>query len=211
MSSVATFRFSKVKDSYAAKMGDARNVGVIGVAIFPERRPRRRPRPVQPPPNYRPWYGSRDKDGSAPGDELAESRGRAGGEASAGAPRPDSYDAAPEAEAPASKPQSESASGTLRAKRSRRPARREQRPGLGTEFGERRSSAVVETRFVRANRKHPSHLLVARYNDGPGLVALGIDLNRWPHDRDLQLRESASPFAESRPRGGFSSPPAGWR
>jgi hypothetical protein len=31
---VAAFRFSKVKDSYAAQTGSARNVGVIGVAFF---------------------------------------------------------------------------------------------------------------------------------------------------------------------------------
>ena len=35
---VAAFRFSSVRDSYAARMGDARDVGVIGAAIFPERR-----------------------------------------------------------------------------------------------------------------------------------------------------------------------------
>jgi hypothetical protein len=34
--SVAAFRFSKVSDSYAAQMGKARNVGVIGVAFFVE-------------------------------------------------------------------------------------------------------------------------------------------------------------------------------
>jgi hypothetical protein len=34
---VAAFRFSKVGDSYAAKRGEARNVGVIGVAFFAER------------------------------------------------------------------------------------------------------------------------------------------------------------------------------
>jgi hypothetical protein len=34
---VAAFRFSKVNDSYAAKRGEARNVGVIGVAFFAER------------------------------------------------------------------------------------------------------------------------------------------------------------------------------
>jgi hypothetical protein len=35
--SVAAFRFSSVKRSYAARMGDARDVGVIGVAVFTER------------------------------------------------------------------------------------------------------------------------------------------------------------------------------
>jgi hypothetical protein len=34
--SVAAFRFSKVSDSYAAQVGKARNVGVIGVAFFSE-------------------------------------------------------------------------------------------------------------------------------------------------------------------------------
>lgn len=36
-SSVAAFRFASVADSYAAQMGNARNVGVIGVAFFSER------------------------------------------------------------------------------------------------------------------------------------------------------------------------------
>lgn len=54
LASVAAFRFSSVPRSYAARMGDARDVGVIGVAVFPERewpRPRQRrplPFPVVP-------------------------------------------------------------------------------------------------------------------------------------------------------------------
>ncbi len=36
-SQVATFRFGRVSDSYAAQTGSARNVGVIGVAFFSER------------------------------------------------------------------------------------------------------------------------------------------------------------------------------
>jgi hypothetical protein len=36
---VAAFRFSSVSASYASRMGDARDVGVIGVAVFPERVP----------------------------------------------------------------------------------------------------------------------------------------------------------------------------
>lgn len=38
-SSVAAFRFSSVAASYAAQMGDARDVGAIGVAVFSERAP----------------------------------------------------------------------------------------------------------------------------------------------------------------------------
>jgi hypothetical protein len=44
-SAVAAFRFSTVESSYAARMGDARDVGVIGVAVFPEAAP-----PPPPPP-----------------------------------------------------------------------------------------------------------------------------------------------------------------
>jgi hypothetical protein len=36
-STVAAFRFGRVGDSYAAKVGDARDVGVIGIAFFGER------------------------------------------------------------------------------------------------------------------------------------------------------------------------------
>jgi len=36
-SEVAAFRFAKVRDSYAAQRGEARNVGVIGIAFFAER------------------------------------------------------------------------------------------------------------------------------------------------------------------------------
>ena len=35
-STVAAFRFGSVADSYAARKGDARNVGVIGIAFFDE-------------------------------------------------------------------------------------------------------------------------------------------------------------------------------
>jgi hypothetical protein len=34
---VAAFRFSSVRDSYAGRMGDARDVGVVGAAVFLER------------------------------------------------------------------------------------------------------------------------------------------------------------------------------
>lgn len=43
--SVAAFRFSSVSRSYSSRMGDARDVGVVGAALFPERRPRYAPPP----------------------------------------------------------------------------------------------------------------------------------------------------------------------
>ncbi len=48
---VAAFRFGAVADSYAARMGDARDVGVIGVAVFAEaQRPPPQAQAPRPPP-----------------------------------------------------------------------------------------------------------------------------------------------------------------
>jgi hypothetical protein len=65
-STVAAFRFSSVPRSYAARMGDARDVGVVGVAVFPERerRPVRTPR--GPYSEARPEAGAGEKAEAAP-------------------------------------------------------------------------------------------------------------------------------------------------
>jgi hypothetical protein len=66
---VAAFRFSSVSASYASRMGDARDVGVIGVAVFPERVP-----PVAiPEPLPRPPHGR----GASPESEAPEARSSA--------------------------------------------------------------------------------------------------------------------------------------
>ena len=58
----AAFRFSTVPESYAARTGNAREVGVIGVAVFPERwSPPRRPLYLPPPPP--PWHDRDDLQG----------------------------------------------------------------------------------------------------------------------------------------------------
>ena len=59
---VAAFRFSTVPRSYAARKGDARDVGVVGVAVFPERPPRYAPpRPPYVPPEAPSDGGARDE------------------------------------------------------------------------------------------------------------------------------------------------------
>ena len=67
----AAFRFSSVANSYAARTGSAREVGVIGVAVFPERY-------VPPPrPVYIPRPYPRDDDYRAmPADKAAEEQAR---------------------------------------------------------------------------------------------------------------------------------------
>jgi hypothetical protein len=82
----------------------------------------------------------------------------------------------------------------------------ESRPGLGTEFGERRYSAVEYTKFERESPTHPQVVRELRYNDREGLVALGVPVDgAYPSVDDLSLRESADPF----PRNRFAAPPPG--
>ncbi len=66
---VAAFRFSSVPRSYAARTGDARDVGVVGVAIFPERPPRRLA-PAGPP------YPFLDESAGAARDEARPEAGQ---------------------------------------------------------------------------------------------------------------------------------------
>ncbi len=81
---VAAFRFGSVRDSYAARMGDARDVGVIGLAVFPERLPAWR----RPPYTYQPYAREReDEAGRGEPRSEAVSPPSAGGSAEAGPPQ----------------------------------------------------------------------------------------------------------------------------
>jgi len=81
---VAAFRFSSVPRSYAALLGDARDVGVIGLAIFDEReRPRQAPLALplhEFAPGAKSAPGTADSTGSAgmlPAPRSAEARAEA--------------------------------------------------------------------------------------------------------------------------------------
>lgn len=167
--SVAAFRFGTVARSYASRMGDARDVGVVGVAVFPERTWRRWP----PPPQYDPYPLPRPVP-----DTRAEPQGG---------------DATPPADSPPPEARAEAERSLGGAPGSRqRPAR----PGLGTEFGEERESHAVEVAFERASSR-PAAVLTLRYDDRAGLVALGIDVDRRGRRDEAWLRESAQPFRGS--------------
>jgi hypothetical protein len=205
---VAAFRFSSVADSYAARTGSAREVGVIGAAIFPERYlppPRPLAVPDAPPYPYRDYDRTRSDEGGFGGR--------------AAAPKANSADASPPTSAtpPSSEPSRSSASpaplpGGSAAPRGYADATPSRRPGLGTEFGEAVGSSVREVSFVRQSPSSPSVVLGARYNDHDGLVALGIDVDGdcggWACDRDLELRQTATPFPVSDRR--FAAPPPCW-
>jgi hypothetical protein len=73
--------------------------------------------------------------------------------------------------------------------------------GLGTSFGEKRTSVVGSTQFERRTES-PVGVAALRYEDRDGLRALGIDVD------GLARRETANPFpAESQ----FAKPPPGWK
>jgi hypothetical protein len=215
---VAAFRFSSVAESYAARTGSAREVGVIGVAVFPERYVPR-PRPIEPYSYYdynryrrydRPYDRSGGDEGGYGGRSQAPSAKSADGSAPAPSAPPTASE--PGRAAPAPGPLSGGGSGP--APHGYADATPSRRPGLGTEFGESVGSSVREVTFMRQNPSSPAVVLGARYNDHDGLVALGIDVDGdscgggWACDHDLELRQTANPFPVSDRR--FAAPPPCW-
>ena len=202
-SQAAAFRFSSVADSYAARMGNAREVGVIGVAVFPERV--YRPRPIRSAAAVLACDGYRHDELGLPRQLQPRSK------RSAAAP-------APAASAPCALAQRRPAARLRRGQgqerrrvlgRLRAHGRRE-RPGLGTEFGEAVSSHIQEVEFVRANSSSPAVVLGLRYNDHDGLLAMGVNVDGvYPWPGDTNLRRTAEPFPVSPRR--YAAPPAGWQ
>jgi hypothetical protein len=65
---------------------------------------------------------------------------------------------------------------------------------------------VTTTTFERANAATPAQLTSIRYNDRPGLEALGIVFPSYPPPRDEEnhTRETAQPFPQATR---FAQPP----
>ncbi|MGV8931939.1 MAG: hypothetical protein ACOH1R_07500 [Luteimonas sp.] len=72
---VASFYFTDLPDSYAARTGRADNVGVIGIAVFRQAQPLRDDYPPYPHPYQRPEADARSKGTAAP--DTAEHSARA--------------------------------------------------------------------------------------------------------------------------------------
>jgi hypothetical protein len=225
---VATFRFSSVSGSYAGQKGKPRNVGVIAVALFEELAPPPEQQIVgelAPPPPRRPQYESPSDDrddldhGAAPAPSASHGSakaGRAETTASAGAKRAaepaPAVRRAPPPPAPTggnggyAPPSDPGGDDEMIAPPSGRPAPEQhaqrERLGLGTEFGEQRSSVVNYTQFVRAPGR-PVAIAELRYNDTAGLMALGIPVQPLPDAGELMVRETADPFPGDR----YAKPP----
>jgi hypothetical protein len=188
---VAAFRFSGRGQSYSALRGTPQHLGVIGVAVFPEKM--RPPQPV--------WRPRRrhvpESDYRAP----APSSPRAGDGAGA-APRAQEAPSARETfkdDAPRRK-SAEAGSGSRAGSSSGRGVGPS---NIGTEYGESESSSVVEVAFERRSPTHPVAVLRVRYDDYEGLEARGIDLSSLGYAYRYDAEPEAFPYSQSR----FAPPP----
>jgi hypothetical protein len=193
---VAVFRFTSPEDSYSSRMGTPQNVGVIGVAFFPERvrptpvirRPRPLPRPAPLPYDYfGNGRGSREVD-----SDRAAARPQIKPSSPAKSPAPASegrgdFEARSRAEAKGSAKDDLGSSGSVN--------------NLGTEFGESHESVVSSVSFERASATHPALLGTLRYDDADGLSARGIDVSAYRSPRFYQDEPQAFPVSR------FAQPP----
>ncbi len=147
-SEVAAFHFTASSASYAERTGRPANVGVIGVAVFRERR-------VSPPPVLMPGPAPRPRSQelgrSTESDEAPQSN----------SPGPQSADRAEKAE-PAESMAME-----------RRMAPASPAPRLGTGHGAREHDWISHTTFDRRSHR-PDELVRIRYDSHENLVAMGI-------------------------------------
>jgi hypothetical protein len=181
---VAVFRFTDRRDSYSSRLGTPQNVGVIGVAVFPEK-----PRPKKPlfRPTRRPY------------DERSESRRDDGFRSSEGT------GAARKSAAPApSEPPRAAAESPRYELGDSAPKRKGGPSNIGTEYAENQSSSVVEVAFERRSPTHPAALLSVRYDDYDGLVARGVDVSSLGYAA-YRYEDEPEPFPR-RPRK-FAPPP----
>jgi hypothetical protein len=177
---IAAFRFAPRAESYSALRGTPQHTGVVGVAVFPEK-----PRAKQPVARPRRRY-TYDEERRAP---SSRADGYGSGK-SAGAP------------APAEPPR---ASAELRERWSGDDAPRKSKgaSNIGTEYGESRSSSVVEVAFERRQPTHPSALLSVRYDDYDGLVARGVDVSSLSYAYRYEAEPDPFPGRRFAPPPGY--------
>jgi hypothetical protein len=178
---VAQFNFASVGTSYAAQTGRPANVGVIGVAVFPEYMP---PPPVYVPPpvvsppvmSPAPAAAKPQMDGMAsraPSEKTAETSVTANvGAATMGRAegRADALGDSSVAESAKMKKESASARGNMPSGVAPAPTVAQ---GIGTGHGARESSYAPTVAFKRESNS-PSEVITLRYDTAENLVARGV-------------------------------------
>ena len=194
---VAAFEFTASPNSYAERTGRARDVGVIGVALFKERMA----------PAVAPVYPhqSRRERSSEPYAESSAGAAAPAAPAALPAPTADSGYSNPgvaakssvESAVPAARLERESGDASM-AKRAA-PQAAQPAPKLGTGHGERESSYVTNTAFER-ERSTPHEVIRIRYDSRENLLAMGV----IPQHRPPQPMPNAFPDS---PVGYVPDPP----
>ncbi|MCZ4315216.1 hypothetical protein O4H66_17565 [Comamonadaceae bacterium G21597-S1] len=185
-SEVAAFAFASSDAAYASRTGRPDHVGVIGVAVFRERRPVAEPRWSPPEMDNR---SDLDRDaGPGAGRRVAPSASASARDAAGGESR--SERAAPAAQA---EPGSDASRALGKALSPAAPA-----PRLGTAHGERESSWVTHTTFTRRHAR-PDDIIRIRYDSRENLIASGVI--RVP------LPSRVDPFPASAQAGYVPDPP----
>ncbi len=160
---VAAFVFTASGDSYAERIGKPRDMGVIGVALFRERPPVAL---YSPPVIAAPAGAPRHESSAELSDKFRESAaGTAQSPAAAPAPAPA---AAPQADASSRKTAPSMERERIAALPTPMPS-----PKLGTAHGERETSIVSRTQFIRASDR-PDEIIRIRYDSQANLMALGV-------------------------------------
>jgi hypothetical protein len=182
---VAAFRFTGRDGSYSARRGTPQHVGVIGVAVFPEKA--RPPAPIAPPRRR----AQPESEYRAPAPAAKTPRGASARDLDSSArPGAERWESLNDDEAPPKQ------------KGGAAPRRGSAGPSnIGTEYGESESSSVVEVSFERRWPTHPAVVLRLRYDDYDGLQARGIDLSSLGY----AYRDEPEPFPYSQSR--FAPPP----
>jgi len=167
--SVARFKFDEKMNSYAAKKGKSRNIGIIGAAVFYEKRKTltRFLRSVVDNNDINYHFSDRGYTIQNCSSETSFSTKSSG--------------------------RRSSKSGGDEVK------------SLGTAFGKKIASEVININFERES-ENPNEVLSIRYNNREGLEALGIPVAQ-PLLEELQERETAVPFEDI---GGGCTPPNDW-
>ena len=178
---VAAFYFSHSEDSYAARTGRPRDIGVIGVAVFREREPRPQP-PIL-----------RNSEAQKSATPAAEASGADSADKAAPAMPPPSSPAA--AAAPNASVAAESRQATAPA------APAPVAPRLGTGHGALERSVTRTTEFHSASRS-PAQIIRIRYDSYANLVAQGVIRAPQP-----AVQPAPRPFPAS-PSGYVPDPPA---
>ncbi|RYF31127.1 MAG: hypothetical protein EOO26_13800 [Comamonadaceae bacterium] len=185
---IAAFEFTAQSESYAARTGRPLDVGVIGVAVFRERRPEPRPAP--------PISRSRDRSDDRRSD-IAESKAPASPVSPAPSQAPGESEALGRA-APSSMAADAAKSSSSSIARREAPAAEKK---LGTGHGQRETSVIGRTTFERASSS-PDEVLAVRYDSRANLVAQGII------PRPDSVPQRPRPFPQTPQAGFVPDPPA---